>query len=155
MSTLDTTRRRAMIEEHLTALWPPAWREGLRACAEQPFLVLSYPDRHHAAPEQKPPWVSSWHRMPSQLEGAIVRTLEYSTTHEMYYGVNLGRADCHPAPTRRLKTTDIMIVPGLLGDFDGAWGEHKGEAHHLPETLDALVAFLHTLPTPPTLRKRK
>jgi hypothetical protein len=69
----------------------------------------------------------------------------------MYYSVNSGRPTCTGSPKTRLKEADVWVVPGLLGDFDGAWGDHKGDDLRLPESLERLVAFCHQLPTPPSL----
>ena len=145
------TDRLAMIQAHLEALWPPAWRAAFTTRVTQPFFVTSHPDPTRAKPNEKPPWVSSWYRVPSQLDTALQRTLERSATFDEYYSVNLGRPDCTGSQRTRLKKQDILMVPGLLGDFDGAWGAHKGDGHRLPESLQTLVTFLQTLPTPPTL----
>jgi len=148
MSTLEPL---AMIQAHLAALWPPDWRDAFTTRTTQPFFVTSHPDSRRAKPNEKPPWLSSWSRMPSDLETALHRTLDQSATYDEYYGVNLGHPDCRGSQRTRLKKRDIVVVPGLLGDFDGAWGVHKGAEHQLPETPDALVAFLQRLTTPPTL----
>ena len=114
-------------------------------------MLTSHPDPTQAKPGAKPPWVSSWSRLPSDLETVAQRTLAQSDVFDEYFSVNLGHPGCQGSPRTRLKKRDVFIVPGLLGDFDGAWGLHKGDDHVLPESLDALVAFLHRLPTPPTL----
>jgi hypothetical protein len=149
MST--TEDRLAMIHAHLAALWPPDWRATFTTRSTQPFLVTSHPDPAQAKPHGKPPWLSSWSRVPSDLDTAARRTLDLSATHDLYYSVNLGAPACRASQRTRLKQCDIYVVPGLLGDFDGAWGNHKGEGHRLPETREALLAFLHRLPSPPTL----
>jgi hypothetical protein len=140
-----------MMHTHLAALWPPAWRAAFTTRDTQPFLVVSHPDHTRAKPNAKLPWLSSWHRMPSQLDMAIQRTLELSPTGDVYYGVNLGRPTCTGSERTRLKHRDILVVPGLLCDIDGSWGLHKGEGLHLPESLERLRDFLHRLPSPPTL----
>jgi hypothetical protein len=143
--------RLAMMQTHLAALWPPAWRESFTTRNSQPLLVVSYPDHLHATPHAKPPWLSSWHRMPQDVDTVVQRTLELSATRDVYYGVNLGHPACTISPSTRLKDADVWVVPGLLGDFDGAWGQHKGEDLHLPESLERLVAFCHQLPMPPSV----
>jgi hypothetical protein len=141
----------AMMQAHLAALWPPAWRRTFTARNTQPFLVSSAPDPSRAQPGTKPPWLSAWSRLPADIDIILARTLDRSATLDLYYGVNLGHPTCKNSPTTRLKKADVWVVPGLLGDFDGAWGQHKGEDLHLPESLERLVAFCHRLPTPPSL----
>lgn len=147
---MSTTEYQAMMTDHLDALWPTTWRATTFPHTAQPFLVLSHPDPSRPRPDGQPSWISSWHRMPSHLGAAIQRTLQQSTRFNEYYGVNLGCADCKPDPYHRLKSKDIVIIPGFLGDFDGAWGDHRNAEGGLPETFDALLYFLHTLPSPPT-----
>jgi hypothetical protein len=147
----EQTARLAMITAHLDALWPPAWRETGRARQQQYFLVRSHPDPRQRRPNGDPCWLSAWHRLPADLDTLAQRTIEESQRWNEYYSVNAGRADCQPKQGHRLRQTDIVVVPGLLGDWDGGWGEHKGEALHLPETVEELLAFLHGLPTPPSL----
>jgi hypothetical protein len=143
--------RLAMITAHLDALWPPAWRETDRARQHQYFLVRSHPDPHERRPNGDPVWLSAWHRLPADLSLLATRALEQSQQWNDYYSVNAGRADCQSSPHHRLKKADVVVVPGLLGDWDGGWGAHKGEALHLPTSVGALLAFLQALPTPPTL----
>jgi hypothetical protein len=143
--------RLAMMQAHLAALWPPAWREQFTSRASQPFLVSSAPDPTQAAAGTKSPWISAWSRLPADVELIMQRTLELSATRDVYYSVNGGHPACTPFPYARLKDAQVWVVPGLLGDFDGAWGQHKGEGLRLPESLERLVAFCHQLPTPPSL----
>jgi hypothetical protein len=146
-----TDDRLAMMQAHLEALWPPAWRRTFPTRETQPFLVSSAPDPTQAAAGTKPPWRSSWSRLPADVETIMHRTLELSATLDVYYSVNGGHPRCTPHPYTRLKDANVWVVPGLLGDFDGAWGQHKGEGLRLPESLERLVAFCHQLPTPPSL----
>ena len=146
----DHASRLAMLTAHLDALWPVAWRDTARPRTQQYFLVRSHPEAARPRQDSKPPWRSNWHRLPSDLDHLAHAALRQSHEWDDYYGVNLGRATCHADPKKRLKTPDILVVPGLLGDWDGGWGVHKAAAH-LPDTPEALLAFLHTLPTPPTI----
>src|SRR5258707_96843 len=108
------TDRLAMIEDHLAALWPLSWRDASIPRQSQPFLVRSYPDPAQPRPNGKPSWLSSWHRMPSDVTSLAQRALAGSEACNEYYGVNLGRADCQPSMRSRLKNKDIVVVPGLL-----------------------------------------
>src|SRR5262245_3580918 len=113
--------RLTMMHAHLAALWPTAWRAAFTTRETQPFFVVSYPDPTHAKPNAKPPWLSSWHRMPHDIDMVVQRTLDRSATHDVYYSVNLGHPACTGSERTRLKHRDILVVPGLLGDFDGGW----------------------------------
>jgi hypothetical protein len=149
---MTTADRLAMMQAHLLTLWPHEWRRAFGARETQPFLVASAPDPTRAAAGTKPPWISSWSRLPADVELIMQRTLELSATRDVYYGVGLGHPACKkPHPHTRLKDAQVWVVPGLLCDFDGAWGQHKGEGLCLPESLERLVAFCHHLPSPPSL----
>jgi hypothetical protein len=133
---MTRTDRLAMMQDHLLALWPSAWRESFTTRDRQPLLVSSAPDPTQATAGAKPLWISSWSRLPADVDLIVQRTLELSATRDVYYGVNLGHPACTISPSTRLKDADVWVVPGLLGDFDGAWGQHKGEDLRLPESLE-------------------
>jgi CHC2 zinc finger len=114
------------------------------------YLVLSWPSATRTHKDGSVALDSSWHNLSTTslariAQAAATRALEQS----LYYGVALQHPSREPSPFQRSRNDSAYILPGLYFDIDLASGAHAASA--LPATEAEALAFLHALPSKPSL----
>ena len=127
-----------------------AFFQSCFGAVEDGWLVLSTPHTSHLTKQGKRALVSTWldlacTPMPTLVQAAA----RIAAQGTLYYGVVVQRPDCAPAEFKRTRAATAYQVPGLWFDLDLAYGAHA--ASTLPQTDDAALDFLASLPAPPSL----
>ena len=83
----------------------------------------------------------------SQMDQMLEKAMQLTKTKDVYFGLHL--MDELPPPGKRSSEKKICSMSFIHEEYDGKGPAHKEQ--NLPETLEELLSFLHSLECPPSI----